>query len=232
MTNKLFLFLTALFFSATVMAQGMSISTKDTNLVFKNQAGRILKPEEADALVEGRTFSISMEPLPSGKTAVTVILNSDKDIKKQKEAKDLFRDTLINTMLPSSVFTDMQGKVLSTSDLKGKVMVLNFWFVACKPCLREIPQLNKLVEQYKNKDVVFLALALDKAPAIQKLLEKSPFHYTIIPDMERYAQQLKVESYPTNIVVDQKGMIRDVSTGYSESIEAEISSVVEKLLNK
>ena len=62
-------------------------------------------------------------------------------------------DLLGKPALPFSV-TDINGNNYSLESLKGKVVVINFWFVECKLYIMEMPELNKIVEKYKNKDVV------------------------------------------------------------------------------
>jgi thiol-disulfide isomerase/thioredoxin len=54
-----------------------------------------------------------------------------------------------------------QEKRIETKDLEGKVIVINLWFTTCHPCIAELPALNKLVKEYKDKNVVFLGLSTD-----------------------------------------------------------------------
>lgn len=57
----------------------------------------------------------------------------------------------------------LDGQKIKAKDLSGKVLVFNFWFINCPPCRAEIPELNRLVDRYKNdKDVMFLGVALDE----------------------------------------------------------------------
>ncbi len=77
----------------------------------------------------------------------------------------------------------MDGSKVDTAALRGKVIVLNLWFVNCPNCIEEIGLLNKLVDDYKaNKDVVFLAPAASKRPDLDKFLVKHPFKYQVIPN--------------------------------------------------
>ncbi|MBK6750075.1 MAG: TlpA family protein disulfide reductase [Pyrinomonadaceae bacterium] len=79
--------------------------------------------------------------------------------------------------------TDMYGKKVSTADLRGKVVVLNLWFINCPNCLSEIKALNQIVEEYKNvKDVVFLAPAASPKRELEAFLKKYPFNYQVLPD--------------------------------------------------
>jgi len=79
----------------------------------------------------------------------------------------------------------MNGNRVELSALRGKVVVINLWFINCPNCLDEIKQLNKLVDDYKGKsDVVFLGLAASKKEDLVKFLAKNPFNYTIVPNAQ------------------------------------------------
>ena len=100
----------------------------------------------------------------------------------------------------------LDGKHWSLQQLKGKILVLNFWFVGCLPCRQEIPVLNQLVEQYKG--VVFLGFALDGPAQLDDFLKKYPFRYEIIPDAQKIADGFRISAYPTHILIDPAGEIR------------------------
>jgi peroxiredoxin len=76
----------------------------------------------------------------------------------------------------------MDGSKVDTTALRGKIVVLNLWFVGCPNCQDEIKQLNKLVDEYKGKDVVFVAPAASRKPDLDKFLVKNPFKYQVIPN--------------------------------------------------
>ncbi|QDW28197.1 TlpA family protein disulfide reductase [Pedobacter sp. KBS0701] len=90
-------------------------------------------------------------------------------------ASDSFREgELFNGLR----ITDMNGNKYDLRDSTGKIFVLNFWFINCPPCKSEIPQLNELVAKYKdNKDVVFLAIALDEKYDLKSFLKSTTFDY-------------------------------------------------------
>src|SRR5579871_344573 len=101
--------------------------------------------------------------------------------------------------------TSLEGKHWSLSELKGKTVVLNFWFVGCLPCREEIPVLNQLVELYP--DVVFLGFALDGEEALRDFLKKFPFRYQIIPNSQKVADAFHVAAYPQHVVINPGGEI-------------------------
>ena len=103
---------------------------------------------------------------------------------------------------------DMYGNKFNLKQLKGKVVVLNFWFIACPPCRQEIPQLNELVTDHlQDKDVVFIAVALDPKYELEQFLKTNPYQYHIIDNGRYIAQQYGVTSYPTHVVIDKEGTV-------------------------
>jgi peroxiredoxin len=77
----------------------------------------------------------------------------------------------------------MDGRIVDTASLRGKIVVLNLWFINCPNCVQEIKALNQLVDEHKdNKDVVFLGLAASNKAELQKFLVKNPFKYEVIPN--------------------------------------------------
>jgi peroxiredoxin len=77
----------------------------------------------------------------------------------------------------------MDGSKIDTAELRGKIVVLNLWFINCPNCIEEIKLLNKIVDEYQdNKDVVFLAPAASRKTDLEKFLVKNPFYYKVIPN--------------------------------------------------
>ncbi len=109
---------------------------------------------------------------------------------------------------------DVDGKSYSTSSLAGKVIVIKFWFLKCRPCLEEIPELNELARKFRNNpDVVFLAPATDEIPAVKRFLQRRQFGYTILPDSYNIHGDFKVAGYPTHLVINKSGNVGEVITG-------------------
>lgn len=103
---------------------------------------------------------------------------------------------------------DMDGKRFNLKEQKGKVVVLNFWFVNCPPCQMEMPQLNALVDSFANNpDVVFLSVALDERYDIVDFLKSHPFKYRIIDGGRYITNGLGIKSYPTHVVLDRAGKV-------------------------
>ena len=127
---------------------------------------------------------------------------------------DSISKSWIDKKIPSFKLNDLSGKTINSASLRGKVVVMNFYFTTCHPCLQEMPDLNKLEEKYQNKNVVFLAFALENSAQLKSFLKKNKFLYTQIPNGEKYTKaSFRIDMWPTHIVADQNGVIKYFSQG-------------------
>jgi peroxiredoxin len=136
---------------------------------------------------------------------------------------------MVGKPAPDFDLTDMNGKQYRLRDLKGKVVVLNFWFTACVPCIAEMPELNSIKEKYKDREIVFLGLGRDPAERVKAFLKTHVFDYTLFPDAINTAEAYGISIYPTSIVIDRTGTVHYVQvtgTDIKESLSGEIDSVL------
>lgn len=131
---------------------------------------------------------------------------------------------------PDFKVTSLDGQKLHLAELKGKVVVLNFWFIGCAPCRVEIPGLNKLTEEFKSENVVFIAFALDQIAALEKYLKDHPFTYKIIPAASKMASLFKAEAFPTHIIIDKQGRMAYRLTGGSPDRHEQLRPLIKTLL--
>ena len=129
------------------------------------------------------------------------------------------------------VLTDMKGNKVKISDFKGKVVVINFWFIACKPCTMEIPELNHVAAEYAGKDIVFLGVALDEAKALKKFLKEHPFDYRICAKSDQFANEMKVMSFPTHFVIGRDGILQFKTSGFSPTTIPTLKEAINAALN-
>ncbi|MES2652264.1 MAG: TlpA disulfide reductase family protein [Bacteroidota bacterium] len=163
-----------------------------------------LTPEQAEKNIENRKKAILEMPKPRG---------SEVFVEGEKFRADRFT-SLDNTKFDLKKVTD-------------KIYVLNFWFINCPPCKKEIPELNNLVKQYKdNKEVVFLAIALDQNSDLKDFLKTMPFDYNIIPDGRYYAQKYGVKSYPTHVIIGKDGLIKFSTIGLAPNTVSWIGKTI------
>ncbi|MXV15239.1 TlpA family protein disulfide reductase [Hufsiella ginkgonis] len=124
--------------------------------------------------------------------------------------------------LPDFNFTDINGKLYNAQSTKNKLVVLKFWFISCKPCAEEMPGLNRMVAGYKDrKDILFVSLALDPKKDLQAFLKTTTFSYAVVPDKDKYLREvLKIDAYPTHMIVDKQGTISKVLGTADELVAA------------
>ena len=129
--------------------------------------------------------------------------------------------------LPEGNFLQMiDGSVKSFSDYKGKLLVINFWYINCGPCIIEMPYLNDLVNKYQNEDVQFLALSFDTVPDIKSFLQKTEFIYEH-GSISRSLMYDFTPVSPGHFIVDKDGIIRDIIIGAPRNTEI----IFDKLVN-
>ena len=185
-----------------------------------------------------------MKAMSKGDYIPQPYIDSEKEVKAfvlrkatEKEKSEMFQMTQdmegSNDMLGKSAFpftvSDIAGKSYSLENLKGKTVVINFWFVECKPCVMEMPELNQLVEKYKNKEVVFLGFAINDKAGIEKFLKTKTFNYNIIPNSEAVIGQYKVQSFPTHLVIDKNSVIAYRTSGLGPNTMADLDKMIETL---
>lgn len=141
-----------------------------------------------------------------------------------------------NTALMDQSFSfsgiDMEGNEVSLSTLKGKVIVFNFWFTGCKPCVMEMPNLNELVEKYGADNVVFLAPTFNSKSQVEKFLTTKVFDYQIVPDAQAVISQYTISSFPTHVVINQEGKVVFAAAALSPTTIQRIDDAIEELLGK
>ncbi len=136
------------------------------------------------------------------------------------------------TFAPAFNVGSMTGETFDSEKLKGKIVVLNLWFVNCPNCVAEIKLLNDLVDEYQNKDVVFIGMATNDETKLKSFLKKNPFKYQIVPrampTILSFGEPNKDGEinipFPMHIVIDRNGKIvvrRSGSKGLND-VKAEL----------
>jgi len=138
----------------------------------------------------------------------------------QKELQEYYQklhdaqEELVGCEAPNFTATTLAGDTVELSELKGKIVVLNFWFIACPPCRAEMPGLKQLADTYaKREDVVLLALATDGNEALKKFLQKREIGFKVVPDARDLSDRYRITGYPTTLVLDKEGKVFSVHIG-------------------
>lgn len=120
---------------------------------------------------------------------------------------------------PPFSFVTLEGKQIDSSQLRGKRVLLNFWATWCVPCQLEIPQINRLLRESGESDVVVFGLSSESESTIREFLAKNKVGYPLVsvPKEQLPEPYSDVLAVPTSFVLDRKGVIQFVHTGYVTS---------------
>ena len=124
------------------------------------------------------------------------------------------------TPAPAFALTDINGQSYNLTALRGKVVVLNFWFIKCAPCQQEMPALKQLtVDYHANPDVVFISLAREDAAQLRRYVaSKGDFGFAVLPLPQTLAQEFGITGYPTTAVIDKSGRYVYDNEGYAGNL--------------
>lgn len=139
----------------------------------------------------------------------------------------------IGTPAPTWALYSTDGNKLSLSELKGKVVLIDFSYVGCLPCMQAIKPMNNLHEQYKNKEVEIVSIyPIDNTASVAKYVKKYGIKYPVYIDANSLPAKYQITGYPCFYFIGKDGKIANVIAGYSEGFEIETSSILDNLLNK
>ncbi len=134
--------------------------------------------------------------------------------------------------VPAIVLNTFEGTVVNTTDLKGKVVVLNFWASWCVPCEGEAPALESAWNAYKPEgQVVFLGVDyVDTEPEARAFLSKYDITYPNGPDLgTKISQMFRITGVPETYFLDREGKLAYSQIG-PFSTEDEIKAIIDPLL--
>lgn len=141
---------------------------------------------------------------------------------------------LIGRPSPDWTTTDLEENPRSLEDYRGQVVLLDFWYRGCGWCIRAMPQIKQLAGDFAGRNVAVLGINnddnLDDARfVIEKLGLNYPTLQNDVPGGSIDAKY-KVNLWPTLVVLDGKGIVRHIHTGYSPTLRHDLSEIIRELL--
>ncbi len=127
-------------------------------------------------------------------------------------------NSLLGKLAPDWTLKDIEQNAINLSDLKSKVLLIQFTGVGCGPCHQSIPFLKQLVEDYKGKDFEFVSIETwrKNIDGLRRYQEKNEFNFKFLKSDEEVTQQYEVYSVPVFFLLDENRIVRKVINGYSK----------------
>ncbi len=132
---------------------------------------------------------------------------------------------------PDFSFTSLQGEYVSLDDLRGKVVVLDFWGTWCPPCVESVPSLRSMHKKYsKEPSFVLIGISSDSDEDVwREFTEKNKMVWPQYRDKDRRIHRaFGIRAFPTYILIDHEGIVRYMSTGASWESSADLHSAIQK----
>ena len=116
---------------------------------------------------------------------------------------------------PSFTLVDLDGNQVSLSNFRGKAVFVNFWATWCPPCRAEMPEMEAVYQEYKNKDVVVIGVnVLESEDDVRQFVEQGGYSWTFLLDVSgEVAANYEVVSIPASFFIDREGIIQAVNIG-------------------
>lgn len=153
------------------------------------------------------------------------------DLQKNVQAslKEALKTKMLDTAAPTFSLLNLLGKKVSLEELRGKVVVLDFWATWCMPCIASFPAMQKMVQ--KHPEVVFLFIATQEKPQgaldrVKAFVEKNNYSFTVLMDELlpskgnfEVVNAYNVKGIPSKAIIDKNGKLRFMSTGFTSDSE-------------
>lgn len=225
-----------LFFNFSLYSQEIpegAIMINDNTLI-KDLSGNKVSMNKLMDLMNSGDWAMDPVEDSDGKLLYLQLRKATEEEKQMRSEMPMPGDNanIIGENAPDFKMTDINGNIISSENTKGKIVVLNFWFTSCKPCIDEIPSLNKVYEKYKtNTDVVFASITFNKDEKVAAFLKKNPIKYQVVSNSKDICDLFKISGYPTNIIIDKKGNYYDYISGGNPNIGHQISNSINDAIN-
>jgi peroxiredoxin len=138
------------------------------------------------------------------------------------------------SLAPSFALPSRSGDTVSLAQLKGKVVMLNFWASWCGPCRQEMPLLEQMHKRYSALGFTLVGVNVDaNSKDAEDWLSKTPVSFPVLFDREsKVSKMYDVSAMPSTVFIDRQGNVRYLHRGYKAGDEGEYLNQIRALLKE
>ena len=138
-----------------------------------------------------------------------------------------------NLKAPDFCLEGLNGKKVQLHGLKGNIILLNFWATWCGPCKEEMPSMEALYQQYKQRNFIVLTVSVDDGnpEPTRKFIQKNDYHFPVLFDPAGKTLDLfGIDRIPATLLIDKKGRILGRAIGPRDWSKPDVFSFIDQLL--
>lgn len=147
----------------------------------------------------------------------------------QQKKHDFISSNLLSIGTPAPYFEskNIDDELVKSSDFRGKIVLLDWWYVGCKPCIKSINDIQKIQEELGEDSFTIIGMnPISKPRAIKHFKKKFGYkHIVVIPD-ERVKNAYNIRAYPTLYLIGKNGRIIFAKAGYSSDLTKELTKAI------
>lgn len=154
-----------------------------------------------------------------------------------QQPQDIESTTLIHAgdVAPDFTVEMLDGKKVTLSSLRGKVVLVSFWATWCPPCRQEMAHMQEgVIDRFAGSDLVVLPISRgEKRETVEKFIEKMGYGFPVGLDIDQSIYSKYASNYvPRSVVINREGEVVYVAVGYDEQIAQEIGAAIAESLQK
>ena len=154
-----------------------------------------------------------------------------------QQPQDIESTTLIHAgdVAPDFTVEMLDGKRVTLSSLRGKVVLVSFWATWCPPCRQEMAHMQEgVIDRFAGSDLVVLPISRgEKRETVEKFIEKMGYGFPVGLDIDQSIYSNYASNYvPRSVVINREGEVVYVAVGYDEQIAQEIGAAIAESLHK
>jgi peroxiredoxin len=211
---------------ADVAARALARTTH-TPFIFSDLSGSPLLAEAKEVITRVRDAST----LSVIRDLIDAQLKQHSRTVSASRKSAIRRARVLGKPAPEWDLKDLEGNPRSLKDYRGKVVVLDFWYRGCGWCIRAMPQVNQLADDFKDQPVAILGMNIDSEERDARfVVEAMNLKYPVLKVEEGLQKEYGVNFYPTLVLIGPDGTVRDLHAGYSPTLREDVGRAIRELL--